>query len=103
MSGTSLFEVYLAIFTQFFFVHPINLNELVVFYIFQWLTNIFKNDFTKFQDKKHFFFKFQEFSWTNVKVKDFSRSVRTLYMDRLMMDSVFLPHFHVFCQNIKSP
>ena len=55
-SRTSLFDVYLAIFTHFlrfsnsFFIHPINLKALVAFYIFQRLIHIFKDDFTKFQD-----------------------------------------------------
>ena len=80
MSRTLLFDVYLAIFTQFFaiftgfFAHPINLKGLVVFYIFQRLIHIFKDDFTKFQDNfrtKGTFFKFQEFSMTKVKFKDF--------------------------------
>ena len=52
------------------------MKGLVVFYIFQRLIHIFKDEFTKFQDKRHFF-KFQEFSRTKVKFKDFSRSVRT--------------------------
>ena len=62
MSCTSLFDAYLAIFTQVFlrfsysfFAHPINLKELVVFYIFQGLIHISKDNFTKFQDKRHFF------------------------------------------------
>ena len=56
MNPTSLFDMYLAIFTeflqfsQFFFAHLINLKGLVVFYIFQRLFHIFKDDFTKFQD-----------------------------------------------------
>ena len=74
--------MYLAIFTQFlrflhiFFAHPINLKGLVVFYIFQRLNHIFKDDFTKFQDNSRtkgtfFFIKFQEFSRTKVKFKGF--------------------------------
>ena len=63
MSRTSLFHVYLPIFTQFFlrlpqvffFAYPINPKGLVVFYIFQGLLNIFKDNFIKFQDKRHFF------------------------------------------------
>ena len=57
MSRTSLFDVYLAIFIQFFcdfdtvfFAHPINPKGLFVFYILQELIYIFKDDFTKFQD-----------------------------------------------------
>ena len=84
-SRTSLFNVYLAIFTQFFFFaiftpYTINLKGLI-FKIFQGLIHIFKEDLTKF-DKfsrtKDTFFKFQEFSRTTVKFKDFSRSGRTL-------------------------
>ena len=62
-------------------MHPINLKGPVVFYIFQRLIHIFKDDFTKIQDNsrtKGTFFKFQEFSRTKVKFKDFSRSVQTL-------------------------
>ena len=80
MSRTSLFDVYLAIFTPFF-AHPTNLKGLVVFHIFHRLIHIFKDDFTKLQDNsrtKGTFFKFQEFSRTTVKFKDFSRSVGTL-------------------------
>ena len=40
---------------SFFFAHPINPKGLVVFYIFQGLIHIFKDIFTKFQDKRHFF------------------------------------------------
>ena len=36
-------------------MHPINPKGLVVFYIFQGLIHIFKDDFTKFQDKRQFF------------------------------------------------
>ena len=58
MSRTSLFDMYLAIFThsfaiftQFFFGASINLKGLVCFfYIFQRLIHIFKDDFTKFKD-----------------------------------------------------
>ena len=45
----AIFTVFFAIFTQFF-AHPINLKGLVVFYIFQRLIHIFKDEFTKFQD-----------------------------------------------------
>ena len=58
-----------------------NSKGLVVFYIFQGLIHIFKDDFINFQDKsstKGTFIKFQEFSRIKVKFKDFSRSVRTL-------------------------
>ena len=74
-SRTSLFDVHLAISTQFyaiftqFLAHPINLKGLVVFYIFQRLIHIFKDDCTKFQDDsrtKGTFFKFHEFSRTKV-------------------------------------
>ena len=37
-------------FSHSFFAHPINLKGLVVFYIFQRLIHIFKDDFTQFQD-----------------------------------------------------
>ena len=54
--------MYLSIFLQFlcdfhtvFFAHPINLKGLVLFYIFQRLIHIFDDDFTKFQDRRHFF------------------------------------------------
>ena len=57
MSRTSLFDMDLAIFTQFFaifigffFAYPINPIGLVVFYIFQELIHIFKDNFTKFKD-----------------------------------------------------
>ena len=50
----AIFIQFFAIFTQFF-AHPINLKGQVVFYIFQRLIHIFKDDFTKFQDKRHFF------------------------------------------------
>ena len=88
MSHTSLCDVYIAFFSHFFaifkkkfFAHPINMEGLVVFYIFQRLIHIIKDDFTKFQDNsrtKSSFFEFQEFSRTKVKFKDFSRSVQTL-------------------------
>ena len=68
-----------------FFAHPINLKGLIVFYIFQGLYHIFKEDYKipgQFPTKGSFF-KFQEFSRTKVKFKDFSRSVRTLYLVRL--------------------
>ena len=59
-----------------------NLKGLDVFYIFHRQIHNFKDDFTKFQDNSRtnstFFFKFQEFSRTKVKFKDFSRSVPTL-------------------------
>ena len=58
MSHPSLYNVYLAIFTKFFlqfsqgfFAHPVNSKGIVVFYIFQRLINIFKDDFTQLQDK----------------------------------------------------
>ena len=40
--------------TNFFLAYPVNPKGLV-FYIFQGLIHIFKDDFTKFQDKMHFF------------------------------------------------
>ena len=56
-SSTSLFDVYLAIFIQFFcdfhtvfLAHPINLKGLVVFLYFSKTNSYFKDDFTKFQD-----------------------------------------------------
>ena len=73
-----------AIFTQFSFAHRINPKEwkrVCVFYSFQGQFHIFKGDFTKFQDNARTngtILKFQEFSRTKVKFKDFSRSVRTL-------------------------
>ena len=77
--------MYLAIFTQFlqisqFFCAFHNPKGLVVFYIFQGLIHIFKDNFTKFQDSrtKGTFFQLQELSRTKVKFKDFSRSVPTL-------------------------
>ena len=36
-------------------MHPIKLKGLVVLYIFQRLIYIFKDDYTKFQDKRQFF------------------------------------------------
>ena len=42
-------------FSQGFFWHTINPKGLVVFDIFQGLIHIFNNDFTIFQDKRHFF------------------------------------------------
>ena len=74
-----------AIFTQFSFAHHINPKEwkrMGVFYYFQGQFNIFKGNFTKFQDNSRTngtILKFQEFSRTKVKFKDFSRSVRTLH------------------------
>ena len=63
----------------------------LVFYIFQGLIHIFKDDFTNFQDNsrtKGTFIKFQEFSETKVKFKDFSRSVRTLLPVVMSYDKV---------------
>ena len=65
------FHMFFVIFTGFFLLTSCILD-------FQGLIHIFKDDFTKFQDKRYFFFKFQEFSRTKVKFKDFSRSMRTL-------------------------
>ena len=73
-----------AIFTQFSFVHHIYPKEwkrICVFYYFQGQFYIFKSNFTKFQDNSRTngtILKFQEFSRTTVKFKDFSRSVQTL-------------------------
>ena len=73
-----------AIFTQFSFAHRINpkeWNRIGAFYYFQGQFHIFKGNFTKFQDNfrtNGTILKFQEFSRTKVKFKDFSRSVRTL-------------------------
>ena len=73
------------IFTLFSFAHCINPKEwkrIGVFYYFHGQFHIFKGNFTKFQDNSRTngtTLKFQEFSRTNVKFKDFSRSVRTLY------------------------
>ena len=87
-SHTLLLEVYLVIFTQFwkifrkFFVHPINPKGLV-FYIFQGLIHIFKEilqNSRTIPGQKALFFKFQEFSRTKVKFKNFSRSVRALFV-----------------------
>ena len=75
-----------AIFTQFSFAHRINPKEwkrLGVFYYFQGQFHIFKGNFTKFQDNSRTngtILKFQEFSRTKVKFKDFSRSMRNLYI-----------------------
>ena len=72
--------MYLVIFTQFFcdfqtvcFAHPINPIGLV-FYIFQGLIHIFKDDFYKIpgQFQEGTYLKFQEFSRTKVKFKDIS-------------------------------
>ena len=52
--ASSNFNSVFAIYTQFFFAHPINPKGLSVFY-FQGLIHIFKDNFTKFQDKRHFF------------------------------------------------
>ena len=65
-SCTSLFDVYLAIFIQFFcdlhtvfLAHPINLKGLVVFLYFSKTNSYFQGRFYKipgqFQDKRHFF------------------------------------------------
>ena len=73
-----------AVFTQFSFVHRINPKEwkrIGVFYYFQGQFHSFKGNFTKFQDNSRTngtILKFQKFSRTQVKFKDFSRSVRTL-------------------------
>ena len=79
-------STYQAIFTQFSFAHRINPKEwkrIGVFYYFQGQFHIFKGNFTKFQDNSRTngtILKFQELSRTKVKFKDFSRSVRTLFM-----------------------
>ena len=79
-----IFNQFWAIFRKLF-VHPINPKGLV-FYIFQGLNvtnSYFQGDFTKFKDNsrtKGTFFKFQEFSRTKVKFKNFSRSVRALFV-----------------------
>ena len=57
-------------FSHSFFAHPINLKGLVVIYMFQGLTHIFKDNFTNSRTipgQKALFFKFQEFSrtWSN--------------------------------------
>ena len=75
------------IFTQFwaifrkFFAHPINPKGLV-FYIFQGLIHIFKilQNSRTIPGQKALFLKFQEFSRTKVKFKNFSRSVRALFV-----------------------
>ena len=74
-----------AIFTQFSFANRLNPKEwkrISVFYYFQGQFHIFNGNFTKFQDNSRTngtILKFQEFSRTKLKFKDFSRSVRTLY------------------------
>ena len=93
MIRTSLFNVYLAIFTVFcyfhiVFVHPINPKGLVVFYIFQGLIHIFKDNFTKFQDNRHFP-QIPGVFQDKVKFKDFFKSVRTL-------SDVFVVHLLTF-------
>ena len=49
-----IFTQFFVIFTHFF-ADPMKLKGLVVLYIFQELIHIFKNDFTKFQDKRYIF------------------------------------------------
>ena len=72
------------IFTQFSFAHHMNPKEwkrISVFYYFQGQFHIFKGNLTKFQDNSRTngtILKFQKFSMTKIKFKDFSRSVRTL-------------------------
>ena len=72
------------IFLRVFFCTSHKSEGLVVFYIFQSLIHIFKDDFAKFQDNsrtKGSFFKFQEFFRTKVRLKNFSRSVQTLFIN----------------------
>ena len=74
--------MYQAIFTQFFLrfshnflAHPINLKGLVVFLCFSKTYAYFQGLFYKilgqFRDKRHFFFKFQEFSKTRSNSRTF--------------------------------
>ena len=80
-----------AIFTQFSFTQRINPKEwkrIGVFYYFQGQFHIFKGNFTKFQDNSRTngtILKFQEFSRSKVKFKDFSRSVRTLALFAILL------------------
>ena len=69
-----------------FALRAVELKSIGVFYYFQGQFHIFKGNFTKFQDNSRTngtILKFQEFSRTKVKFKDFSRSVRTLLRARL--------------------
>ena len=59
-------SVFFAIFTQFFFVHPINLKGHVVFLYFSKTNSYFQGWFYKIPGQKALCFKFQEFSRTKV-------------------------------------
>ena len=98
--------MYQAIFTQFFLrfshyflAHPINLKGLVVFLCFSKTYAYFQGWFYKilgqFQDKRHFFFKFQEFSKTRSNSRPFqvcSNPVRAC----LILYAILTPIFNLW-------
>ena len=76
-SRTLLFDVASDFHSVFFFAHPIDPKDSLYFIFFEdkliFSSTIFRNSRTK-----DTFVKFQAFSRTKVKFKDFSRSVPTL-------------------------